>query len=67
MVLDSPSSLSTISRQPHITNATAESLNDIFQTIKRKARVFRTLRCLRTMTYLVAGYLDLQITRAFPA
>lgn len=49
-----------------ITNATAETLNGIFQTIKRKARGFRTLRCLRTMTYLVAGHLDLQITRAFP-
>lgn len=49
-----------------ITNATAETLNGIIQTIKRKARGFRTLRCLRTMTYLVAGHLDLQITRAFP-
>jgi len=50
-----------------ITNATAENLNGLFQTIKRKARGFRTLRWLRTMIYLVAGHLDLHITRAFPA
>jgi len=49
-----------------ITNAIAETLNGIFQTIKRKARGFRTLRCLRTMTCLVAGPLDVQIARAFP-
>lgn len=52
--------------QTRITNATAETLNGIFQTIKRKARGFRTLHCLRTMTYLVAGHLDLRIPRPFP-
>jgi transposase len=49
-----------------ITNATAEALNGIIQTVKRKARGFRTLRCFRTMIYLVAGHLDLRLPRALP-
>ena len=49
------------------TNATAEALNGIIQTVKRKARGYRTTRCFKTMILLVAGPLDLPLPNVIPA
>jgi transposase len=50
-----------------ITNATAEALNGIIQTVKRKARGYRTTRCFKIMILLVAGHLDLRLPNVIPA
>ena len=49
------------------TNATAEALNGIIQTVKRKVRGYRTTRCFKTMILLVAGPLDLRLPNVIPA
>lgn len=49
-----------------VTNATAEALNGIIQTVQRKARGHRTTRYFKTMLLLVAGQLDLRLPNVIP-
>lgn len=44
-----------------INNGTAEALNGIIQTVKRKARGFRTIENFRLMIYLVAARLTFRL------
>lgn len=49
-----------------ITNGAAEALNGIIQTVKRKARGFKTVKNFATMIYLVAGRLDFDLPSPVP-
>jgi transposase len=49
-----------------ITNGAAEALNGIIQTVKRKARGFKTVKNFATMIYLVAGHLHFQLPSPIP-
>ena len=49
-----------------VTNATAEALNGIIQTVQHKARGHRTTRYFKTMLLLVAGQLDLRLPNVIP-
>lgn len=49
-----------------ITNGAAEALNGIIQTVKRKARGFKTVKNFATMIYLVAGRLHFDLPSPFP-
>lgn len=46
----------------HITNGILEGINSLVQAAKAKARGYRSTRNLITMTYLIAGRLDLNQT-----
>jgi len=46
----------------HITNGILEGINSLVQAAKTKARGYRSTRNLITMTYLIAGRLDLNQT-----
>lgn len=45
----------------NFTNGLMESINSLIQAAKGRSRGFRTSRYLKTMIYLIAGKLDLQI------
>jgi transposase len=47
----------------HLTNAVMEGLNSLLQAAKRKARGYRLHKTFITMAYLIAGKLDLGLTR----
>ena len=47
----------------HLTNAVLEGLNSLLQAAKRKARGYRLHKTFITMAYLIAGKLDLGISR----
>ena len=47
----------------HLTNAVLEGLNSLLQAAKRKARGYRLHKTFVTMAYLIAGKLDLGISR----
>ena len=49
-----------------ITNGAAEALNGIIQTVKRKARGFKTVKNFATMIYLVAGRLHFDLPMPVP-
>lgn len=49
-----------------ITNGAAEALNGIIQSVKRKARGFRTVEYFTTMIYLVASHLDFNLPDPLP-
>lgn len=49
-----------------ITNGAAEALNGIIQTVKRKARGFKTVENFATMIYLVAGRLHFDLPSPLP-
>ena len=49
-----------------ITNGAAEALNGIIQTVKRKARGFKTVKNFATMIYLVAGRLNFDLPSPVP-
>jgi transposase len=49
-----------------VTNAAAEALNGIIQTVKRKARGFKTVKNFATMIYLVAGHLRFDLPSPVP-
>jgi transposase len=49
-----------------ITNGAAEALNGIIQTVKRKARGFKTVKNFATMIYLVAGRLHFDLPSPVP-
>jgi transposase len=49
-----------------ITNGAAEALNGIIQTVKRKARGFKTVKNFATMIYLVAGRLQFDLPTPVP-
>ncbi len=50
-----------------ITNGAAEALNGIIQTVKRKARGFRTVEYFTAMIYLVASHLKFNLPDPLPA
>jgi transposase len=50
-----------------ITNAAAEALNGIVQTVKRKSRGFRTFEYFRCMIYLVASRLTFNLPSPVPS
>jgi len=47
----------------HLTNAVMEGLNSLLQAAKRKARGYRLHKTFITMAYLIAGKLNLGISR----
>lgn len=47
----------------HLTNAVMEGLNSLLQAAKRKARGYRLHKTFITMAYLIAGKLDLGVSR----
>ena len=49
------------------TNGAAEALNGIIQTVKRKARGFRTVEYFTAMIYLVASHLKFNLPDPLPA
>jgi transposase len=49
-----------------VTNGAAEALNGIIQTVKRKARGFKTVKNFATMIYLVAGKLHFDLPSPVP-
>jgi transposase len=49
-----------------VTNAAAEALNGIIQTVKRKARGFKTVKNFATIIYLVAGRLHFDLPSPVP-
>ena len=49
-----------------ISNGAAEALNGIIQTVKRKARGFKTVKNFATMIYLVAGHLHFDLPSPVP-
>lgn len=49
-----------------VTNGAAEALNGIIQTVKRKARGFKTVKNFATMIYLVAGRLHFDLPSPVP-
>ena len=50
-----------------VTNGAAEALNGIIQTVKRKARGFRTVEYFTAMIYLVASHLTFDLPDPLPA
>lgn len=50
-----------------VTNGAAEALNGIIQTVKRKARGFRTVEYLTAMIYLVASHLSFDLPDPLPS
>ncbi len=48
-----------------LTNAICEGINSLVQTAKRKAHGFNTIQGYKTMIYLVAGKLNLEVPRPF--
>ena len=50
-----------------VTNGAAEALNGIIQTVKRKARGFKTVEYFTTMIYLVASHLKFDLPDPIPA
>jgi transposase len=49
-----------------VTNGAAEALNGIIQTVKRKARGFRTVEYFTAMIYLVASHLKFDLPDPIP-
>lgn len=49
-----------------VTNAAAEALNGIIQTVKRKSRGFRSIEYFQTMIYLVASHLTFDLPNPVP-
>ena len=49
-----------------VTNGAAEALNGIIQTVKRKARGFRTVEYFTAMIYLVASHLKFNLPDPLP-
>jgi transposase len=50
-----------------VTNGAAEALNGIIQTVKRKARGFRSVKYFQTIIYLVASHLDFDLPDPIPS
>lgn len=50
-----------------LSNAAAEAINGVIQTIKRKSRGFRRVAHFRAMIFLVAGNLQFDLPDVFPA
>jgi transposase len=50
-----------------VTNGAAEALNGIIQTVKRKARGFRTVEYFTAVIYLVASHLNFNLPNPLPA
>lgn len=48
-----------------ITNAVCEGINSMIQAAKRKARGFNTYKGFAAMIYLIAGKLQLAVSRPF--
>ena len=49
-----------------LSNAAAEALNGIIQTVKRKSRGFRLISHFRAMIFLIAGNLTFDLPSVFP-
>ncbi len=49
--------------QTRQTNGFLETLNELFQAAKRRARGFTRMSTIRTVIFLVAGKLDFRVTR----
>jgi transposase len=49
-----------------VTNGAAEALNGIIQTVKRKARGFRTVEYFTAVIYLVASHLAFNLPNPLP-
>jgi transposase len=52
--------------KPRVTNGAAEAPNGIIQTVKRKARGFRTVEYFTAVIYLVASHLSLNLPNPVP-
>lgn len=52
--------------QTRVTNGAAEALNGIIQTVKRKARGFRTVEYFTAIIYLVASHLKFDLPDPIP-
>jgi len=51
----------------HVTNGAAEASNGIIQTVKRKARGFRSVEYFSAIIYLVAFHLKFDLPRSNPS